>query len=178
MSIIKRRLSEKNKVEILDEIQGQACVGISETVYPVHNAHDLPSSAWNTESYRDSGGPCDNCILINPETQGQPISLFERFSIEYRQYDLRGSEISPEPRDTLSLYWERAQGLIECVGSQLLPQENNERFIYTMEANQQAINPSGLHPELVHDTEQANIGGLADVGIVRANHSVALSEKF
>ncbi|KAE8396822.1 hypothetical protein BDV37DRAFT_289948 [Aspergillus pseudonomiae] len=34
-----------------------------------------------------------------------------------------------------------------------------------MEANQQAINPSGLHPELVHDTEQANIGGLADVGI-------------
>lgn len=47
-----------------------------------------------------------------------------------------------------------------------------------MEANQQGINPSGLHPELVHDTEQANIGGLADVGIVRANHSVALSEKF
>lgn len=76
------------------------------------------------------------------------------------------------------LYWERAQGLIECVGSQLLPQKNNELFIYTIEANQQAINPSSLHPELVHDTEQANIGGLANVGIVRANHSMALSEKF
>ncbi|KAE8334777.1 hypothetical protein BDV24DRAFT_169866 [Aspergillus arachidicola] len=256
MSISKGRFAEQNKLGIFDEFQdlliqyhreaavvpiplcpAQACASISGTVFPVHNAYDLPPSTWNTESYMDTGGPCDNCILINPEIQGQPINMFERFSIEYRQYDLRGSEIctgfipalciennwlraesgplhpileepclihrihqdpvidhvqlltlpscylafslrSPEPGDTLSLYWERAQGLIECVGSQLLPQENNERFIYTMEANQQAINPSGLHPELVHDTEQANIGGLADVGIVRANHSVALSEKF